>query len=58
MPGFGEIFEEWERLAGQVAGFFETGMYEFDSRFVYGGRAAIADSIACVTEAPGSVMKR
>lgn len=26
-----------------VAGFFETGMYEFDSRFVYGGRAAIAD---------------
>lgn len=25
-----------------VAGFFETGMYEFDSRFVYGDRAAVA----------------
>ena len=24
-----------------VVGFFETGMYEFDSRFVYGGREAI-----------------
>lgn len=33
-----------------VAGFFETGMYEFDSRFVYGSRAAVAEFLGYAPE--------